>query len=321
MKTPRGLAASLGAALVLFSFAGSAGAQNVVNPADPQKEAAAQAAASRREAATDEARASRRSDRSADENLRSWELPPLNITPEGAFSLGEEDLVGPHRQPRWTATRRFTTTRVYVRPPGKVEFEYWLRPTFERDEPTEVRQLLELEFGLPHRLQLDLYLRTDYEGDDGEWLSGQQVELRYALADWGVIPGNPTLYLEWVALEQRPDKVEPKILLGGEIAPRWHWGVNLVGELELGGEREYEYQVTGGLSFTVIDEVFSIGAEGVLVAADVAGNRGDYAGAIFLGPSVQWRPFPELTVNVAPLAGIGGHAPDARVFVNVGWEF
>ena len=27
---------------------------------------------------------------------------------------------------------------------------------------------------------------------------GVQIELRYALADWGVLPLNPTLYVEWV---------------------------------------------------------------------------------------------------------------------------
>ena len=29
-----------------------------------------------------------------------------------------------------------------------------------------------------------------------------------------------------MSLEQRPDKIEPKLLVGGEIAPRWHWGLN-----------------------------------------------------------------------------------------------
>src|SRR6185503_4942154 len=153
-----------------------------------------------------------------------------------------------------------------------------------------------------------------------EWLLGQQVELRYALADWGVIPGNPTLYLEWVGLEKRPDKVEPKLLFGGEIAPRWHWGANLVAELELGGEKEYEYQVTGGISYSVIDMFLAVGAESIIAIVDTKEDRGEFEESFLVGPSLQLRPSERFTVNVAPLIGIGGHSPAAQVFVNVGWE-
>ena len=66
--------------------------------------------------------------------------------------------------------------------------------------------------GFEPRMQLDLYLRTDQEGDDSEMLIGQQVELRYALADWGKLWGNPTIYLEWAGLEQRPERRSPAIV-------------------------------------------------------------------------------------------------------------
>jgi hypothetical protein len=252
--------------------------------------------------------------------LRSWELPPVTVV-GSSEGLREEDRVGPYGQPRWTATRRFPGTRVYVIPEGKVEVEYWLRPTFTEDGETEIRSLYEIEFGLPHRFQLDIYLRTDQEGDDSEILLGSQVEIRYALADWGKLWGNPTLYAEWVGLEQRPDKVEFKLLLGDELAPRWHWGVNLVAELETGGERENEYQLTGGLSYTVIDEKFSIGVEGMGLFADVKGDRGDFSQTYYVGPSFQYRPAPPFTINFAPLAGFGPDAGDARLFLNIGYEF
>src|SRR5688572_16583038 len=148
------------------------------------------------------------------ERLRSWELPAVTIVGEPVPELKEEERIGSYEQPRWTAARRFPGTRVYVVPEGKTEFEVWYRPTFNKDGTTDVRTLWELEFGLPYRLQLDLYFRTDQTGDESEWLIGQQVELRWALADWDVIWGNPTLYFEWVALEQRPDKIEPKLLFG-----------------------------------------------------------------------------------------------------------
>src|SRR5438045_5605770 len=120
--------------------------------------------------------------------LRSWELPPVTVVGEKPAELKEEERVGSYGQPRWTATWRFPGTRVYVVPENKVEFEYWLRPTFNKDGSTDTRSLYELEFGLPHRLQLDLYLRTDQEGDRGDMLLGEQIEMRYAFADWGKLP-------------------------------------------------------------------------------------------------------------------------------------
>ena len=56
------------------------------------------------------------------------------------------------------------------------------------------RLLEEVEIGLPYRMQLDLY--NDIEGDEKGRFHYQSfnVELRYALADWGKIWGNPTFY-------------------------------------------------------------------------------------------------------------------------------
>jgi len=59
----------------------------------------------------------------------------VTVEGERVPELFEEQRIGSYQQPRWTATRRFPTTRVYVVPEGKVEFEYWLRPTFNRDAP------------------------------------------------------------------------------------------------------------------------------------------------------------------------------------------
>ncbi len=169
--------------------------------------------------------------------LRSFELPPVEVVGERPSGLKEEDRIGPNEQPRWTAARRFPGTRIYVVPPETVEFEFWLRPTVPRNGKTELRSLYELEFGLPHRLQLDLYLRTESE-TDGPTRIGESIELRYAFAEWNRIWGNPTLYIEWSRLEDEPDAIEAKLLLGGEIAPRWHWGVNLSDELSTGGDRQ-----------------------------------------------------------------------------------
>ncbi|HEV8604651.1 MAG TPA: transporter [Tepidisphaeraceae bacterium] len=255
------------------------------------------------------------------ERLRSFELPPVTVVAEKTSDFKEEDRIGSYAQPRWTATRRFTSTRVYVVPENKVEFEYWLRPTINKDGSTETRSLYELELGLPHRFQLDLYLRTDQDGDTGDMLLGEQIEVRWAFADWGKLPGNPTVYFEYVMLEDRPDKIEPKLLLGGQLAPRWHWGANLVAEIELGGPRSHEYQLTGALSYTLIDSKLSVGGESQLILTDIAGNRGNFTTEVLLGPSVQFRPLPQMTINFAPLVGLTDDSPDAQIYLNIGWEF
>ncbi|MFT3683906.1 MAG: hypothetical protein QM783_03080 [Phycisphaerales bacterium] len=256
----------------------------------------------------------------------TWELPPVKVEGEQAApGLKEEELIGSYGQPRWTADRRFPTTRVYVIPEGKVEVEAWARATMKRADQggeTEWRFLQEVEIGLPNRFQLDLYLRQDYDTASDDTLFGGQFEVRWALADWGKLWGNPTLYLEYIVLEDRPQKIEPKLLLGGEIDSAWHWGANFVLEFELGGEeREHEYAVTTGISRTIVDEKLSIGAESVLSLTDVKGHRGDMATSLVIGPDLQWRPVPNLTVNFAPLIGVTNESPAAQIYLNVGWEF
>lgn len=257
--------------------------------------------------------------------LRSWELPPIIVTADRTERLSdyrEDDRIGSYGQPRWTATRKFTTTRVYVVPEGKMEAEYWLRSTFNKDGTVNYRSLYEAEIGLPHRLQLDFYARTDQQAG-GEVYNSQQYEVRYALADWGELPANPTLYLEWIRHEDdgEPNQVEPKLLLGGDICPRWHWGLNLVGEFQTGGELEREYSVRSGISHTLVDSKFAIGAESQANFTDTKDDRGDLESAVTVGPSFQYRPVSQMTVNFAPLFGVTGDSPVAQVWLNAGWEF
>ena len=253
-------------------------------------------------------------------HLRSFELPAVNVVGQKPSNLREEDRVGAYGQPRWSATRRFPNTRVYVIPEGKTEVELWFIPRFLKSGETNGRYLAEIEYGLPYRFQIDAYYRLDID-NAGNGQNGAQLELRWALADWGKILWNPTLYIEYVAHEDDPDAVEAKLLLGDELAPRWHWGVNFVAELETGGEREYTYEIDGGLSYTLVDEKFSVGAETKIEWISTKGNRSDYETSIMVGPSVQWRPLPQFTVNLAPLFGVTNESATARVYLNLGWEF
>jgi hypothetical protein len=82
-----------------------------------------------------------------------------------------------------------------------------------------------------------------------------------------------------------------------------------VAELETGGHREYTYEIDGGLSYTLVDEKFSVGAETKVEFISDHGDRSNYETSILVGPSVQWRPVPRLSVNLAPLFGITGCTP------------
>lgn len=247
-----------------------------------------------------------------------WQMP---VVVESA-KLREEDRVGANQQPRWTAHRRFSTTRVYVLPPGYTEFTYWLIPRFERDGSQDLETQYEIEFGLPHRFQLDLYAIAHKNGKEGTLsFDEQKVEVRYALADWGRIWGNPTLYAEWIAVSGGADHIEGKLLLGGGISSGWHWGVNAVYEQEMGGERETERELTAGLSRTMKDGIWSLGIETQYALEDDEETRGDYEKEFQLGPSFQFHPQPRMHIDLVSLFPLDDDSPKAEITALVGWEF
>jgi len=139
--------------------------------------------------------------------------------------------VGPYGQPLWTTMRMFGSTRVYVmNPPGTAMYEKWFDIRQRRNGPAQIRMRDEFTFGLGKRLQLDLYSHTVYDGYNGDkefkW-RGFSWEFRYALADWGKLWGNPTLYWETKMLDGRWG-IEPKLLLGDRIGKSGIWGFNAI---------------------------------------------------------------------------------------------
>ena len=254
--------------------------------------------------------------------LRSWEMPPTVVRAEREGLLREEDRIGDYGQPRWTARRLFPATRIYVVPAGQIEFEHWTRVKVPETGKSTVETQYEIEIGLPNRFQIDLYHVTEKEGSEGALdLSEQKYELRYAFADWGKLWMNPAMYLEYVSRNAQSDKVEGKLLLGDELGEGWHFGTNLVFEHELGGALENEYGLTMGIAHTMIDEKFSLGAELKAALVDEHSDRGDYAKELEIGPSLQYRPLPQMHIDFAPLIGIGDDSRAADLFLVLGWEF
>jgi hypothetical protein len=249
------------------------------------------------------------------------------VVPPAPGGLHEDERIGNYAQPRWSATRRFPGTRMYVVPAGALGLEWWLEDKQNLRDLHQVRyrSQYELEMGLGHRLQLDLYLQTEQYGHQGPLqLGAEKAELRYALADWGKLPLNPTLYAEFVRQNNAPPKVELKVLLGDEIAPRWHMGFNVAVEHELGDIQENEYALTTGLSYTLADALFALGVEVQFESVDHAGDRFSFrAWELLAGPSLAWSPVPAMHVLLAALLGNekdGGNNPLFEPTVVIGWE-
>lgn len=238
----------------------------------------------------------------------------------GDARLDEEALVGENQQPEWTTQRRFATTRIYVMAPWQVEFEQWWKGKFLRGGGHDHLFQSEIGIGLPYRFQLDLY--ENAEKTDGKALrhSGNQVELRYALAEWGKIPLNPTVYGEWKFNNHGADAFEVKILLGEEIAPGWHWGFNAFYEQEVGGDRQSEAGIAQGLSYTVADGKLGVGVEMNVERASHRNLDGSPETEVLLGPSVQWRPIPRMHLDFVPLFGVTDDSPRVEAFIVFGFD-
>ena len=238
--------------------------------------------------------------------------------------LSEDTPIGETQRPEWTSARRFPSTRVYIQQePWEVGVESWWRIKHHRDGTVSNRLLEEVEIGLPYRMQLDLY--NDIEGDGNRRFHYQSfnVELRWALADWGKLWGNPTLYAEYKFADHQwgPDVYEMKVLFGDQIAQRWHWAVNFVWEAETGGEREQEFQIPGGLSYTVIDHRLGIGVEFLYDHDTVAGGRGNPANQFNIGPSLQWRITDKAHLDLSCMFGTNKESDRQIGWVVLGYDF
>ena len=246
------------------------------------------------------------------------EVQGVEVTATALEGILQEAPVGPYDQPWWTTERTFSTSRVYVRPPGTVELVHFWTPEF-KDGKVEHAFREEVEIGLPYRFQLDFYQNWRIEDSDA-FYKGSSVELRYALANWGKIPLNPTLYGEWNFNDRSPDLWELKLLLGDTFFHRWNWATNFSYENETGGEREREVQISQALTYALIDRTLNVGVEALWeYKTAAASNEANYE--FLIGPSINVHPTRNSFITVAPLFGATADSPAAEVFVVAGFQF
>jgi len=271
--------------------------------------------------------------------------------------LKDEQPVGPYRRPVWTLHRASPQTRIYLQvDPGEVEFEQWLdiRLQKKRSQPDDhIRMSEEFEFGLGSRFQLDIYYNTIFSRNNGQNASLENRswagELRYALADWGVIWGNPTLYFEYILWNNDPNghgdaatsSMEPKLLLGDDLGRGWHWGLNFFFERTT-NDSVREHGVTGSLLYTIIDGKLSGGvtARFVYESDNVNAPQAlhERSREFYIGPNFQIRMAPveketmidgkkvKVTIakahlDIEPIFGCTGDSDRVQILLIFGWDF
>ncbi|HEY3351974.1 MAG TPA: hypothetical protein VGQ83_01875 [Polyangia bacterium] len=221
--------------------------------------------------------------------------PPPSSQPAPAY---ETVVTG---SPMWTQDRNFLGTRFWKLDPGKVELELWWRPEWYRgDEPSRHRTQLELELGLTKRLQLDIYQRFVSRVDGGERnfsYEGTAIELRVAIPErYGQMWGNPVIYLELLSNHDAPDRVEAKLLLGGQLfTPKLLGAVNLTFECNVDKMKGAPYQgapelgATAAASYEIIAQRMRLGAEARLIFEREQFRHATTETSLMLGPNVSWH--------------------------------
>lgn len=236
-----------------------------------------------------------------------------------ATKLPLQTKVGEYNQPLWSTMRMFPSTRVYVmNPPGTAMYEKWFDIRDRRDGPAQIRMRDEFTVGLGNRLQLDLYSHTVYDGEgdmkDFDW-RGFSFEFRYALADWGKIPGNPTIYWETKMLDGGWG-IEPKLLLGGLATENSIWGLNFIYEGNVKPTREAqhrEYAATGSYAW-IINESFTVGASAMYRNNDF--NTVEY----YIGPLLQYRVNNKAYITVESIPGLNQDSKASRNTIIIAWR-
>jgi|688.fasta_scaffold79178_1 hypothetical protein len=230
--------------------------------------------------------------------------------------------VGQYNQPLWSTMRMFPSTRVYVmNPPGSVMYEKWFDIRDRRRGPAQVRMRDEFTFGLGKRLQLDLYSHTVYDGESGDktfaW-RGFSWEIRYALADWGKIWGNPTIYFEHKLLNGQMG-IEPKLLLGDRLGKNGIWGLNLIYEGNLAPtkeEQEREYASTASYGH-IINNDLTLGISSMYRYNDYDGKSHE----VYLGPLLQYRFNGNAYLTVEVMPGLTQESKASRSTIIFAWRF
>lgn len=250
-----------------------------------------------------------------------------------------QELIGPYDQPRWTARGRFSSaTDVYVLPPYAFFIDLDYTGTIPKHGDAQHLFTQELEMGLPHRFQLAYENNVTIQEEHSQ-VTYQTLEARYALADWGKIPLNPTLFAEYLfgvgknydateniddgaaSAKRLPDAIELRLLFGEQFRRSYQWALNIFHEFELGGGREHETGFSQALSYALRDEYLKAGLEMQFIRKTdkETGSGPEYE--FDIGPSLTWKPSASTRLDLASLFGTTSDSPAVSLFAVYSMSF
>ena len=97
--------------------------------------------------------------------------------------------------------------------------------------------------------------------------------------------------------------------------------MNFVWEAETGGERAQEFEVTTGLSYSLLDGKLGVGIETLYDRDPVRGHCGESDDIFAIGPSLQFRLTDHLHVDLNCLFGTNRESPRQEGFLVIGYDF
>jgi hypothetical protein len=272
-----------------------------------------------------------------------------NQSVRGQVAASEEVVVtgaevgSAYGAPRSFSRSRFSNlTNAYVLPPWTFYFgEIYEGDAFQHGPPDHLFTQ-EIEMGLPYRFGVaaETTLERFHGGGGFETVS---LEGRYALADWGRIPLNPTLFVEYkfgvgpirheeippppgggeeeAGPPQRPDAYEVRLLLAQEFCKRWEWALNGFFEKENTGDRGREIGFAQSVITPILlpEEQLKVGVEMEYKNFSVKDTRGNAENSFVIGPTVAYRTTKNTRFDVSTLFGCNDESPHVQVFAVFSW--
>jgi hypothetical protein len=266
------------------------------------------------------------------------------VQSERLIVTGEEVPSSYGATPDFSRSRFSNLTQAYVLPPGAVFAGLIYQGDALKFNRPDHMLTQEIEIGLPCRF--GLAFENSIENHRGTTQERTvSVEARYALADWNVIPLNPTIFVEYkfapghilhdegppepmgkgeaeeFLMERRPlpDSYEVRFLFAQDFSNKVEWAANIFFEQEIGGDRGREAGFSQSLMFPILlpKERLKVGAEMQYISFTDSGLReeGTQSARVVIGPTVAWKPSKNTRLDVSPLFGVTHDAPRASVFV------
>jgi hypothetical protein len=253
-----------------------------------------------------------------------------------------ESLPSAYGAPTSFSQSRFSPiTNAYVLPPGAVYASliyedavvHFRRPDHDFTE--------EVEIGLPYRINIATETDVEHYGDETQ-VRSFSIEARYAFANWGKIPLNPTIFAEYKVGGGKilhdegaptpahkfgpggfdtsmdiPDAYELRLLLSEDFFDRVECAFNLFFEQEMSGDRGREWGIAQSVvtPFWLAHEELKGGIEFLFRSFSDKKSRGTPYNSFVIGPTAAWRPSRNTRFDVSPLFGVNHKSPVLQLFV------